>query len=80
MVLNALLFPGRDLPEALRQADALRVAIAAIDCSDFAPGLRLTASIGVTDRVGLGHHERMVSRADQRLYEAKHGGRDRVVG
>ena len=76
----ALLFPGDDLPAATRQAEALRAAIEAIDCSDFAPGLTITASIGLGERAGLAHHERMVSRADQKLYEAKHGGRNRVVG
>ena len=76
----ALLFPACDLAEACRRAEALRAAIAAIDCADFAPGLAITASIGVAERDGLAHHERLVSRADQRLYEAKHGGRNRVCG
>ena len=76
----ALLFPGTNLGEAMRDAEALRAAIETIDCSDFAPGLKITASIGLAERSDLSHHERLVSRADQKLYEAKHGGRNRVVG
>ncbi len=76
----ALLFPGMDLAGARAAAERLRLAIEAIDCSGFAPGLRITASIGLAERTGLGHHERLVSRADQRLYEAKHAGRNRVAG
>jgi len=76
----ALLFPGAGLAEASLQAERLREAIEAIDCSDFAPGLAITASIGLSERTGLSHHEKLVSRADERLYEAKNGGRNRVVG
>ena len=76
----ALLFPGSGMDAARTMAERLRRAIEAIDCSDFAPGLAITASIGLSERTGLSHHERLVSRADQRLYEAKHGGRNRVSG
>jgi diguanylate cyclase (GGDEF)-like protein len=75
----ALLFPDTDIAEAVKLAESLRKAIEAIDCSDFAPGLQITASIGLSERTGLSHHERLVSRADQHLYEAKHGGRNRVA-
>ncbi|PZO10903.1 MAG: GGDEF domain-containing protein [Lysobacteraceae bacterium] len=75
----AILFPQASVAEASGQAERLRAAIEAIDCSDFAPGLRITASIGVAERTGLSHHERLVSRADERLYQAKHAGRNRVM-
>ena len=74
----ALLFPGAGVDQAAVVAEQLRAAIEAIDCSDFAPGLKITASIGLAERTGLSHHERLVSRADERLYEAKHAGRNRV--
>jgi diguanylate cyclase (GGDEF)-like protein len=74
----ALLFPNAGMADAVELAEQLRVAIEAIDCSDFAPGLKITASIGLAERTGLSHHERLVSRADERLYEAKHAGRNRV--
>ena len=76
----ALLFPKQDLAAALALCEGVRHAIEAIDCRDFAPGLKITASIGVAERTGLAHHERLVTRADGKLYEAKHTGRNRVVG
>jgi len=76
----ALLFPGDDLAAARAAAEQVRLAIAAIDCAGFAPGLRITASIGLAGGEGLPNHEKMVGRADQRLYEAKHGGRNQVAG
>ncbi len=76
----ALLFPGLDSAATRVCSERLRNAIEAIDCSAFAPGLRITVSIGIAERTGLAHHERLVSRADQRLYEAKNTGRNRVVG
>jgi PleD family two-component response regulator len=39
----------------------------------------LSISVGVTDRTGLSHHEKLISRADARLYEAKDAGRNRVL-
>ena len=32
----------------------------------------------IRERTGLSHHERLVSRADERLYAAKNAGRNRV--
>jgi len=75
----ALLFPDMDLHAATALCEHLRRAIEAIDCRDFAPGLKINVSIGVAERIGLAHHERLVSRADGKLYEAKHTGRNRVV-
>jgi diguanylate cyclase (GGDEF)-like protein len=74
----ALLFPGAGVDQAAVVAEQLRAAIEAIDCSDFAAGLKITASIGLCERTGLSHHERLVTHADERLYEAKRAGRNRV--
>lgn len=75
----ALLFPGMDMHAAKAEAERLRLMLEAADCEAFAPGLRITASIGIAERTGLAHHERLVTRADQKLYEAKHAGRNRVM-
>jgi diguanylate cyclase (GGDEF)-like protein len=74
----AMLFPETSREEAHRVCERLREAVEKIDVSAFAPGHRITISIGVTDHFGLSHHEKMISRADMRLYEAKDAGRNRV--
>jgi diguanylate cyclase (GGDEF)-like protein len=68
------------LEQAREQAETLRAAIEAIDCSQFAPGLKITASIGLAERGNLSHHERLVTQADAKLYEAKNSGRNQVCG
>jgi diguanylate cyclase (GGDEF)-like protein len=75
----ALIFPEQDLQQALEKCEKVRLAVEAIDCSDFAPGLVLSVSIGLTERSGLLHHEKMLTKADENLYLAKHQGRNQVV-
>lgn len=74
----ALLFPDTTREDAHAICERLRQAVERTDCKAFAPGHRLSISVGVTDRVGLSHHERLISRADAKLYEAKNSGRNRV--
>lgn len=76
----ALLLPGLTLERGRAVAERIRVAVASIDCRSFAPGLMMTGSLGVTDSTSCPNHERMVSRADQLLYEAKAAGRNKVMG
>jgi len=75
----ALVFP--DAPEATATAfcEGVRVAIAAIDWSDLAPGLTVTVSIGVAAGDGDIPSGDLMQIADNRLYIAKADGRDRVV-
>ncbi len=74
----ALLLPDTELDAALALCERLRLAVQAIDCVGFAPGLRLSVSIGLAGDAGFGHHERLLSRADAALYRAKQEGRNRV--
>ena len=76
----ALLFPDTTMDEALQVCERLRAAVESYDCAAFAPGHKLTVSIGVSDLTGLNHHEKLITRADANLYEAKRRGRNRVVG
>lgn len=76
----ALILPNTESEEALRLCERLRAAIAAIDCSEFAPGSSLTASFGVAESGGCADVACLIDRADAALYQAKRSGRDRVCG
>ena len=76
----AALFEGMPLEDARALCEELRERVQAIDCGAFAPGWSITISGGVTERTGLSHHEKLVSRADALLYEAKRAGRNRICG
>ncbi|MFB9441484.1 GGDEF domain-containing protein [Dactylosporangium vinaceum] len=70
----AVLF--RDLPdaEAVEAAARIRHLVEQYPWSTVAPGLTITVSIGVASGPDL------LALADLRLYQAKHAGRNRVVG
>jgi diguanylate cyclase (GGDEF)-like protein len=76
----AVLFEGLPLDEARNRCERLRWAVERLDCSAFAPGWKLTISGGVAERTGLSHYEKLLSRADALLYEAKRAGRNRIHG
>lgn len=74
----ALLFVDATLEQAADFAERIRRRIEAIDTASISPGQSVTASIGLSSRTGFSHYERMINRADERLYAAKHAGRNRV--
>lgn len=76
----AVLFERVSLERAREICEAMRRRVEAVDCSDYAPGWRLTVSAGVAERAGVVRQEDLVARADALLYEAKRAGRNRVVG
>jgi diguanylate cyclase (GGDEF)-like protein len=72
--------PGRSAEEAADVARAVRVAVRDHPWSGLTHGLPVTVSIGVAGTDGGDRTQpELLSRADSRLYEAKHAGRDRVV-
>ncbi len=76
----AVLFEGIALDEARQLCERMREAVERLDCSQFAPGWKMTISGGVVERTGLAYYEKLVSRADDLLYEAKRSGRNRICG
>ena len=76
----ALLLPETSLPQGVEVCERLRQAIAALDFSAIAPGLTVTASFGVVVNTGLPHYDKLISRADRLLYQAKDQGRNQVCG
>lgn len=75
----ALLFPEHDLAAARAVAEAVREEFERTQWSVIAPGLRVTASIGLAAaKRGVGLPDLMAT-ADRRLYQAKALGRNRLV-
>ncbi|GGS01370.1 hypothetical protein GCM10008960_30060 [Deinococcus sedimenti] len=73
-----LLLEGLQLPEARRACQRVGQLITEIDWSDVAPGLRVTASIGVAMiEAGL-NQEQVLRQADDAMYAAKAAGRNTV--
>lgn len=74
----AVLLPWADLAAARLLAEAVRVLFSSGDLVGFPPGLRVTASFGVTARAGNEHLAALMLRADEALYKAKQNGRNSV--
>lgn len=70
--------PGTSLGEAQTVAERVRGAVASFDAGSIAPGLAITVSVGVAQRREAETWSSLFQRADQALYRAKKGGRDRV--
>jgi two-component system cell cycle response regulator len=65
--------------EACTVCEALRVAIATVDWGAVAPGLSVTASLGLALSGEAPDAAGRMQIADARLYDAKHAGRNRVA-
>ena len=74
----ALLLPETTAEEGLAVCERLRRAIEDHDWASLAPGLRVTISIGLSDRPDAPHPAALLAAADAHLYQAKQGGRNRT--
>ncbi|HET6483850.1 MAG TPA: GGDEF domain-containing protein [Actinoplanes sp.] len=77
-----LVLPGCPASLVGSQVDGIRRAVSAYDWAGITRGLPVTISVGVAcvSESETRTQPGLLSTADQRLYAAKHGGRDRVVG
>jgi diguanylate cyclase (GGDEF)-like protein len=73
-----VVMPGTEERDAVACAERLRAALASDDWARIAPGLAITASIGVVSASAT-RSDDVIRLADRRLYAAKEAGRNRVV-
>lgn len=75
----ALLLPDTDLSQALTVAERLRHDVSAHPFAAASHSIPATVSVGVaTSAAEMQSISDLMNAADQALYEAKHGGRNRV--
>jgi len=75
----AIVLPDCQPDKVLMLAEICRDAIEQLDCSQIQPGLKLTASFGVSYSQISGYQpSELMRHADQALYLAKYNGRNRV--
>jgi diguanylate cyclase (GGDEF)-like protein len=76
-----LVLPGADAAVAVQRCEELRQLIRSYPWPPITGAMAVTTSIGVTTSPdGSGLLAALLAEADRRLYDAKHAGRDRVVG
>ncbi len=73
-----LLLPQTELAQALEICQRIRLAVMALDFTAVGAGLQVTASFGVAGNAGVSSYDKLLSRADQLLYQAKAQGRNCV--
>ncbi|HEX9172191.1 MAG TPA: diguanylate cyclase [Telluria sp.] len=74
-----LMLPETAAPEALQLAERVRASIERLRCADSGSEIVLTVSIGVAEYRSGEPIAQTVGRADEALYLAKSGGRNRVL-
>lgn len=74
----AFVLPATDAAGAAVLCEKLRAAVEAYGWPALHPHLRVTISIGISDRTDVASHEKMLALADQHLYQAKYGGKNQV--
>jgi diguanylate cyclase (GGDEF)-like protein/PAS domain S-box-containing protein/putative nucleotidyltransferase with HDIG domain len=73
-----ILCPGTDLAQATKRADRIRLSISKLDIEGLY-GQKITSSFGVSQSESGDSVDSVLRRADEGMYAAKHGGRNRVV-
>ncbi len=72
-------FPNTTAGAAATVCERIRQAVESFFWNRISRELRVTVSIGLSDDLSLPSHEKLLSAADARMYQAKQQGRNRVV-
>ena len=75
-----LCFPDTSAEFAEQICSQIRRAVEKTDWSDIGEGIRLTISFGIAEIGNDSRRTTILNDADTRLYQAKHKGRNRIVG
>jgi predicted signal transduction protein with EAL and GGDEF domain len=59
--------------------EKIRMAVEICDWSELHPAMKVSISMGISDDLAVAQPEAMLAAADAKLYQAKRGGRNRVV-
>ncbi len=71
-------FIDTDFPAALATCERLRRTVEGYDWDTIQPGLSVTISFGIGQSAGAADYSELLASADNSLYAAKRGGRNRV--
>ncbi len=74
-----LVLPETPKEKAVMLCEKLRSVVEHYTWSEIHPQLSVTVSFGVSDNTRLENYEKMLAEADEKLYEAKNSGRNRVA-
>lgn len=73
-----LIFPETAAVNGVVACEKIRKAVETFPWDQLISGLRVTVSIGLSDDLSVSTPDRMVAKADAKLYEAKESGRNRI--
>ncbi len=73
-----LYLPETTGERAFIACEKIRKAVEDYEWHELDPGLKVTISFGISDDMTVTNHERMISAADAKLYEAKNAGRNQT--
>ena len=73
-----IIFPETTAEEAVAVCDRIRAAVEGYPWAQINSDLRVTVSTGVSSDLDVPNHEKLVGKADDKLYEAKHNGKNQV--